>query len=39
LHNPVAAEQQFRRALEINPQNQQALDLLLQLNTGSRIPQ
>jgi len=39
LNNPAAAEQQFRRALEINPQNQQALDLLRQLRTGSRIPQ
>ena len=39
LNNPAAAEQQFRRALEINPQNQQALDLLQQLRTGSRIRQ
>jgi tetratricopeptide (TPR) repeat protein len=38
LNNPAAAEQQFRRALEINPQNQQALDLLQQIRTGSRIP-
>jgi tetratricopeptide (TPR) repeat protein len=37
LNNPSAAEQQFRRALEINPQNQQALDLLRQLHP--RIPQ
>jgi tetratricopeptide (TPR) repeat protein len=35
-NNPAAAEQQFRRALEINPQNQQALDLMQQLRTGSR---
>ncbi len=38
LNNPVAAEQQFRRVLEINPHNQQALDLLQALRIGSRIP-
>jgi type IV pilus assembly protein PilF len=36
LNNPAAAEQQFRRALEINPHNQQALDLLQGLRAGSR---
>jgi tetratricopeptide (TPR) repeat protein len=38
LNNPAAAEQQFRRVLDINPENQQALDALQQLHTGSRIP-
>jgi Tfp pilus assembly protein PilF len=36
VNNPVAAQQQFRRVLEINPQNQQALDLLRALRAGSR---
>jgi tetratricopeptide (TPR) repeat protein len=36
LNNPAAAEQQFRHVLEINPHNQQALDLLQRLRTGSR---
>jgi len=36
LRNSTAAEQQFRRALEINPHNQQAIDLLQRLRTGSR---
>jgi Tfp pilus assembly protein PilF len=36
LHNLAAAEQQFRHVLEINPHNQQALDLLQQLRTGLR---
>jgi Tfp pilus assembly protein PilF len=36
LRNTAAAEQQFRHVLEINPHNQQALDLLQQLRTGPR---
>jgi tetratricopeptide (TPR) repeat protein len=36
LNNRAAAEEQFRRALEINPHNQQALDLLQGLRAGSR---
>jgi len=36
LRNVAAAEQQFRRVLEINPRNQQALDLLQRLRTGSK---
>jgi Tfp pilus assembly protein PilF len=36
LNNPAAAGQQFRRVLEINPNNQQALDLLQQLRRGPR---